>query len=208
LNFKKEELFIYLIYFVGLFGHLNSSTIHLMKVLTPFTLLVTGGLVLYFTNEISNKKFLMWLTLTYLITFSLEILGTHTGIIFGEYKYGATLGVKLFEVPLIIGFNWILIILGAIKLTSKISEKIFINALITGLFCVIFDLVLEPIAIKLDYWNWMERTIPLQNYLAWFLISFVFSVLLQKMKIEIKSNLIEKYVLTQFIFFLTLLIFL
>ena len=40
---------------------------------------------------------------------------------------------------------------------------------------VCFDLFMEPAAGILDYWTWVGNRIPLQNYLAWFGLSFVFA---------------------------------
>ena len=204
---KKEEYFIYIMYFVGIVGHLISSSLPLMKTLTPFTLLLTGGVVLFFAKKNSDTKLLNWVAITYVITLVLEIIGAKTGLIFGNYSYGNTLGLKLFDVPLIIGFNWVLVVMGAIKLSQKFFSDEFFVALFTGIFAVIFDSFLEPIAVKLDYWSWQNNYIPIQNYVAWFVIAFLFSVIFQKMKIEIKSDLPEKYFLTQFTFFLILFLF-
>jgi putative membrane protein len=55
----------------------------------------------------------------------LEVVGVKTGLIFGEYKYGSTLGIKLFEVPLIIGFNWVFVILGSISISRLITKMFF-----------------------------------------------------------------------------------
>jgi putative membrane protein len=102
------------------------------------------------------------------ITFALEVIGVKTGLVFGEYKYGETLGLKLFEVPLIIGFNWILVILGTISVAQLITKNVLANSLIAATISVIFDLVLEPIAIKLDYWQWSQNVIPFKIILPGF----------------------------------------
>ena len=172
----KEMLFLYLIFSVGIFGHLFYPLRELMLFLTPVTLLLTGTLVL-FTSYKGSNKFLKWIILTYLLTFALEVIGVKTGLVFGEYKYGETLGLKLFEVPLIIGFNWILVILGTISVAQLITKNVLANSLIAATISVIFDLVLEPIAIKLDYWQWSQNVIPIQNYIAWFLIAFISALL-------------------------------
>ncbi len=194
-------------YTVGVLGHLIDSTLPIMKTLTPFTLLLTGGVVLYFSLKDSSGNLVLWVIITYLITFFLEVVGVKTGFIFGEYSYGNTLGLKLFDVPLNIGFNWVLVVLGAIKIAKRFLSDYFFVALLTGVFAVIFDFFLEPIAIKLNYWNWKEVQVPLQNYLAWFVIAFLFSVLFQNMKVKIKSTLVEKYFITQLIFFIILFSF-
>lgn len=202
----KEILFLYLIFSVGIFGHLFYPLRELMLFLTPVTLLLTGFLVL-FTSYKGSNKFLKWIILTYLLTFALEVIGVKTGSVFGEYKYGETLGLKLFEVPLIIGFNWILVILGTISVAQLITQNVLANSLIAATISVVFDLVLEPIAIKLDYWQWSQNVIPIQNYIAWFLIAFISALLFSILKVKMQSGLSKHYLLVQFIFFVSLLLF-
>lgn len=203
-NLTKEELFIYIIYLVGIIGHLIPSLIVYMKMLTPLTLLLTGGVVFISTLNKSESNFLYWAVITYLITFSLEVIGVKTGIVFGSYWYGDTLGLKFLNVPLIIGFNWILVILGAIILCLKYIKNPVYISLISALLATLFDFFLEPTAIKLGYWNWSSVSVPIQNYLAWFIISLLFAVLYFQMKIKVRNDLPAKFFLTQLLFFITL----
>ncbi len=206
-SLTKEEIFIYLIYLVGIFGHLTNSLLNYMKLLTPLTILLTGGVVLVSTINKAGNNFITWVFVTYIITFLLEVLGVKTGLVFGSYWYGDTLGIKLFDVPLIIGFNWIMVILGAILLSEKIfNNKIFI-LISSSLIATLFDFFMEPTAIKLGYWSWSAISVPLQNYLAWFLISLAFAFLYFRMKIKIKSVLPVKFFAAQFIFFIMLYVF-
>uniref|UniRef100_A0A7V3E6A8 Carotenoid biosynthesis protein n=1 Tax=Ignavibacterium album TaxID=591197 RepID=A0A7V3E6A8_9BACT len=204
LKLSKEEIFIYLIYFVGIVGHLLSPLLAYMKLLTPIALFLTGGIVLFSTLKNSNTYLLVWLIITYITTFILEVIGVKTGLIFGSYSYGNTLGLKIFDVPLIIGFNWTMIILGVILLSEKFFTNKILITLSASLIATIFDYFMEPSAIKLEYWNWTDIMIPLQNYLAWFLISFVFAALYLRLRIKIETDLPIKFFLTQFIFFLIL----
>lgn len=204
LKLSKEEIFIYLIYFVGIVGHLLSPLLAYMKLLTPIALFLTGGIVLFSTLKNSNTYLLVWLIITYITTFILEVIGVKTGLIFGSYSYGNTLGLKIFDVPLIIGFNWTMIILGVILLSEKFFTNKILITLSASLIATIFDYFMEPSAIKLEYWNWTDISIPLQNYLAWFLISFVFAALYLRLRIKIETDLPIKFFLTQFIFFLIL----
>ena len=32
---------------------------------------------------------------------------------------------------------------------------------------------MEPVAMKFDYWQWDWHQIPLQNYIAWFIVSII-----------------------------------
>jgi putative membrane protein len=137
----------------------------------------------------------------------LEVVGVKTGCIFGNYSYGDVLGLQVFNVPLIIGFNWVVIILGAIGIASRIHKSSFQIALLTGTFAVLFDIMLEPVAIKLGYWKWEDGFIPLQNYYAWFGIAFFASIFGSKLKLDLEDSLFIYYFLIQFIFFVLLSIF-
>jgi putative membrane protein len=36
-----------------------------------------------------------------------------------------------------------------------------------------FDFILEPVAVKLQFWSWENGQIPLLNYICWFTISAI-----------------------------------
>lgn len=207
MNQNKLIIILCIIFLVGLIGHVIIGLRHLMLTLTPYTLLLTGSAVLYFTYKKGELKFLLWCLIVYVVTFALEILGTRTGIIFGSYVYGNTLGLKISGVPLIIGFNWVLVILGSITLSEQIDQNIFLRALLTGTLAVLFDLVLEPVAIKLDYWRWDSGFIPLFNYYSWFLIALIASIIYDLFKIKTNENIPESYFIIQLLFFILLSVF-
>lgn len=203
----KEIIFVYLIFIVGIFGHLFSPLKQLMLSLTPITLLITGLVVFYKAFVDGKNKLLLWGIITYIFTLSVEVIGVKTGLIFGDYKYGETLGVKLFEVPLIIGFNWVLVILGSISLSKYLLKDVVLTSLAASSLAVVFDIVLEPIAIKLNYWSWQNGLIPFQNYLAWFVIAFIASVFFLKLNLNFRSDISIHYFFIQLVFFIILLIF-
>lgn len=208
MNQKRLIIILYIIFIVGFIGHIITDLRYLMLTLTPYTLLIMGSIVLYFSYKKRELKFLFWCLIVYTVTFSLEVIGIRTGIIFGSYTYGNALGLKLLGVPLIIGFNWVVVILGAITLSQQINQNIFLRALMTGTLAVLFDIVLEPVAIKLDYWNWDSGLIPLMNYYSWFIISFLASLLYDLFKIKTNEKLSESYFAIQLIFFILLSAFL
>lgn len=195
-------------YSVGITGHLIASAKDLMITLTPLTLFLTGGVVAYKSFFKADSNFILWGIITYLITYLLEVAGVKTGLVFGEYKYGNVLGFRVLEVPLVIGFNWVLVILGAISISKSFSDNIFIISFFAAILSVIFDYFLEPVAIKLGYWEWKAIAVPLQNYIAWFIITYIFSFVLLKIKSDFKEGITREYFLIQFIFFVILNLFL
>ena len=203
---KYSKIFLYIIYLVGILGHLMPGTKSLMLLLTPIALLVTGAVVFANLYHRENKKMIIWFVIIYVITFVLEVIGVKTSLIFGDYSYGDVLGPNVFEVPLVIGFNWSIVIMGAIDLAKIVSKNKYLTLLLAASLAVCFDLILEPVAVKLGYWSWING-IPAQNYLAWFIISGVASYLFLKMSIDYKSDLPRINYLLQGAFFITILIF-
>lgn len=192
---------------VGFIGHSLPATLPLMQRMTPYTLFACG-LIAFFPVILERKPgVLIWALLVYVITFVLEALGTATGKIFGPYTYGPTLGPKLFAVPVVIAFNWLLVILGALGLARLIFRRRLLIVIATALLAVGFDYLLEPAAIRLDYWTWQAAGIPLRNYLAWFFIALAAAVFFVYLKLSVKTRLPLVYLLIQLVFFAALRIF-
>lgn len=205
---KQSKLWIViglpLFYFAGVLFHLLDVTFPYMLVLTPWTILITAIIGFYPEFKTKNYPLLLWVLVTFLITLTLEIIGVATGMIFGAYNYGATLGLQFLEVPLLIGINWTLIIMGSITLVSKVVHNKWLIALGTALVTVAFDWIMEPVAIALDYWTWDGSSIPLQNYIAWFCISCIFSRFYVGFKLKSKSLFPALIVVVQGLFFFLL----
>jgi putative membrane protein len=195
---------IYIMFSVGIVGHVVPCTHDLMIWLTPFFLFGMGIFVIHPAFLKKDFKFLTWVLITYAITFSIEALGVETGLVFGEYLYGSTLGPMFLEVPLVIGFNWVLVVVGAVMVAKKYVKNIFIASILGGAIATLFDYFLEPVAIELDYWKWAGGDIPLQNYAAWFVIGTVISFTFLKFKFDHRSDLPIHYLFVQALFFLSL----
>ncbi len=207
-------------YAVGAAAHLIPATRSLMVVLTPYVLFVFGLLVLLLSLPSSRVqvraggarlRFLSWAALTAAVTFVVEVVGVATGAIFGSYRYGDVLGAKIGGVPLVIGFNWALVVLGAAVTVDRIFKKAgagwsiaLTKTLLIGLFAALFDFAMEPTAVKLHYWQWSEGIIPLQNYLAWFALAALAGLVYQIVKARPKSTLPIVYLLVQLCFFVVL----
>jgi len=207
LNRERIIILLCVIFLVGLAGHIIISTRPLMLTFTPYLLFLTGISVLFITLRRGELNLLVWCLIVYILTFTLEVIGVKTGILFGSYIYGNTLGFQFLGVPLIIGFNWVIVILGAVTMAEQIDQNIFLTALFTGTLAVLFDIMLEPMAIKLNYWEWNSGFIPISNYYSWFGISFLASILYDLLKIKTSEKIPEIYFTIQLIFFILLSLF-
>ncbi len=74
----------------------------------PLNLLLTAGLLLSFQPE-RNAAFVAFCIVTMAVGFFVEVVGIRTGLLFGHYEYGATLGTQWLGVPLLIGLNWLML---------------------------------------------------------------------------------------------------
>lgn len=198
-------LLLYIFFIMGAVFHMIEGTRHFVLMMTPFTLLM-GGVIVLVLSFSAERKFIIYLIITWIVTFAIEVMGVRTGAIFGQYSYGGTLGLKVLEVPVIIGLNWVILVIGgAVFARDVLKIKCpFMGAFFAGLVTTYVDLFIEPIAIRFDYWTWESVMPGFKNYFAWWLITAVFALVFYALKIKPKSSIITHYVLIQLIFFILL----
>ncbi|PWJ41879.1 carotenoid biosynthesis protein [Sediminitomix flava] len=195
LNKVIPSLFIF--YSVGIVGMYAFAS--LFQDLTPMTLVMTLGLLLIY-HPAYNLKLVIALILVFLGGYGVEVLGVKTGVIFGEYAYGDTLGFALFDVPLMMGVNWVLMVYTTACVVEQFSNKWWTKAIFGSALMVLTDYFMEPVAMRYDFWNWADATIPFQNYLAWYIFAFLFHLVFYFLVPKI-NNQIGKWVWLAMAFF-------
>jgi len=180
---KKEYLtvIVIILHVVGIVGTLTPQFKDIFLSLTPVNLLITCA-ILIISHEAYSTRLVLALSICFILGVSIEIIGVQTGWPFGEYSYGKTLGWKVVDVPLIIGINWFILSYCFYSLSSLISSKLILQATIASLAMVLLDILIEPVAISLNYWSWELSHIPVENYIAWFIISLVLQLILHRVK--------------------------
>jgi putative membrane protein len=152
---------------VGIFRHILLPN---QEVYTPYFLLGLGLSCLVF--GIREKKDAVAAITIIVSTFLIEVVGVHTGLPFGNYKYGTILGPKVFQTPIIIGLVWYIVIvcsLSVVKYKDSNPSRIK-TGLSIGALALVLDIFLEITTNKFGYW-YFEGPTPIQNYISWFLIS-------------------------------------
>ena len=169
----KRVIFVVLplMHIAGFIGLQLEASQSLFKALVPFHLLSCLVLLLLFQEQ-WNSKTLIFCAISYLVGFFIEALGVHTGLIFGQYQYGETLGWKIIDIPLVIGVNWLILIFCTGILLHEWYQSPWLKAAIGATLIVAIDFLIEPVAIRLDFWDWTYHQIPLQNYIAWYIVAF------------------------------------
>ena len=151
-----------------------------------------------------------------------EIIGVHTGLLFGDYSYGKVLGFDIYDVPLMIGVNWFMVVftsaatvlhfLTYLKSRFKqdadgISPLLLDFMVISGgaVLATFFDWVMEPVAVKLGFWNWSgDGDIPFLNYICWYLLSMILLFLARLLGVRFRNPFALYLFLIQLMFFIAL----
>lgn len=201
---RLSVVLLLIVYLVGFTGTAFYDADALMR-LTPANLIFVA--LLFFRNASSPPpKYLTWFLGIALAGYLVELAGIRTGLIFGAYQYGAGLGLKLAGVPLIIGLNWALLIFSTSALLLPVKAVVGIRAALGACLMVAYDLLLEPVAIRFDFWSWDLGLIPLQNYLAWWLVSFLMLLGILKSKLDLRNQMAGWILGVQALFFLYLIL--
>ena len=141
--------------------------------LSYMNLLLCG--LLLFLSESNYFKALIPLLVIFVGGFVVEYIGVHTGLLFGNYRYGGSLGPKFEQIPLIIGINWYCIVLASAALVHSLKWHLIIKSIFVGALSTGLDFIIEPVAVKLDFWQWDGGIIPLWNYICWFGFASIFA---------------------------------
>ena len=204
---RLSIFFLWLINISGFFG-ITSDQNEFFLATTPYVLSLTL-LLLILNHDLSNKKSKIGLMLIFLFGLIVEILGVNYGLFFGEYSYGANLGPKIYEVPYVIGFNWVLLIIATGSVSDKlIKGKEIYKILFASFLMILIDLFIEKSAPKLDFWEFVISPVPFSNYLWWFIFSLCFQYIFFKTVKTKEYNLSSNILVIQFFFFGMLAVFL
>lgn len=180
----------------GILGLFYELTRPIFLALVPFNLLANLALVLYF-HQVWTKTFIAICIFVMLAGFGVEVVGVQTQAIFGNYWYETTLGYKIWGVPLLIAVNWLIVIYTSQAVVSFFKLSPLLHILLATMLTVGLDILIEPIAIRFDFWDWAGGIVPLQNYIGWggtslvFHIIFTFSKSFQASKVAVALYLCE-----------------
>ncbi|SNQ46971.1 Carotene biosynthesis associated membrane protein [Frankia canadensis] len=109
---------------------------------------------------------------------AVETLGVHTGVPFGRYAYGGSLGPRVFGVAAVVPLAWAMMAYPAYVLARRHEHAPYRAALLGGLVLATWDLFLDPQMVAAGHWTWSAsgpalNGIPLTNFLGWLLVGTV-----------------------------------
>ncbi len=182
--------------------------------------------LLLWTQRSPGIHYFLFIIIVVLAGVCVEIVGVNTGFLFGQYSYGTVLGYKWMGVPLLIGINWFITIyccgitihtflqraIRAAAVDSDMPAKTIkaLSVVVDGAtLAVFFDWVMEPVAVKLGFWQWGGNgSIPSFNYICWFGISLLLLACFHFLRFNKSNKFAVHLLLIQVMFFLILRTFL
>lgn len=165
-----------------LFGD-ASETVYLVQNLAWLAFVLLHGSKRYGWDNI-----LVFMGITFLITWFIETVSIATGFPFGNYHYTHLLGFKIGTVPLVVmpayfaaGYlAWTMATVFLGNLGTGIEKRnLFLVPFVASFIMVMWDFCADPINSTIDgAWIWQDggvyHGVPISNFFGWYLTVFLF----------------------------------
>ena len=110
-----------------------------------------------------------------------EVLGTRTGLPFGDYTYGTALGWQVAGVPVVVPLAWTMMLYPTYAAVTTLTKVRWLAAVLGGLSMMGWDLFLDPMMVELRAWTWTDGAtelpgidgIPALNFAGWLVVGTV-----------------------------------
>jgi putative membrane protein len=214
----KEKLIIAIAYILNIsFGilHIFSMSKELETAYITPLIIFNSILAIYFAkkdiDQIKRKAFYLYINTVAVFIWLISLIELKTGLLFGSISFGKNLLGQLLGVPGVFSLIWTTTLLTASAFVYTIGfakGNINLSAMMTGLVMTVFTFLMEPAAIKLNYWSWLDKSAPVQYYLVWFLLGSLISYFGFRMNLlhQIKSKWLIHLAILQIIYFSLILI--
>lgn len=108
----------------------------------------------------------------------IEALSITTGVPYGFFTYGEKMGYQLGTlVPWTVPFAWIPLVVGVLAVAQQLKLRAAGTIAVSVLLLLVTDLLLDPVAVKLGFWDFQETGIyygvPFSNFVGWVVSGFI-----------------------------------
>ena len=152
---------------------LDGRALEILTLVTVYS--GAAAMLLHARLSFGNKFAFAYLAITTVFAFIIESVGVNTGWPFGVYEYSKTLGLFIFDVPLVVLFAWTMMAYPALIAARRIAGSwvfLYGGAILMG-----WDLFLDPQMVTAGRWTWevtgrsfpFAPEIPLSNAFGWLL---------------------------------------
>lgn len=192
-------------YCIGLVLYFMPLTYSMFIRVTPYTLVLVAVAIFSHHKEWNSKTIAVFASI-FILSIIIEIIGVATGKLFGVYAYGSGLGIKIADVPVVIGLNWVFLAYASNSIISKYTSKNIPIILGAASLMVLYDIILEKVAPLMDMWLFEKNDPPISNYVVWFLLALLFNGAIQHFKINTHNRPARWLFFIQFGFFIIIVI--
>ncbi|WP_157796485.1 carotenoid biosynthesis protein [Bacillus sp. FJAT-45037] len=176
-----------------IFWYINGVVLLSFDILPPAlewanaVFLILSGLlgVVYFLRNYGQAIGGIISALIFIVTLLAEAIGVHYGLFFGHYYYNPDFGLVIMDLPLTIGFAWLMVIATTHVISKQLVHMIdstwlkgLVYVVVASLAAVVIDLIIDPVAFHVkEYWIWHQGglyyDIPFSNFAGWFWLAFI-----------------------------------
>ena len=198
----KINVYIGLVWLFTISGILGviSTASNWFIALTPVYLFLNFLIILLCLKD-QKVRILKGISVPFILGFITEVLGVNFGLVYGSYTYGENLGLKIFEVPLIICLNWSLLTIVSADVGKFITRNKGLRILSGVLIMILLDFLIEISAPRFDFWVFKDGIVPITNYFGWFLVASISHWWYQSFKINTNSKISCHIITCLFLFF-------
>jgi uncharacterized membrane protein len=145
-----------------------------------FTVIFSAFSVLHAADRLGWRRALLFLCSCVVVSFCFEAVGVATGVVYGAYHYGDTLGVKIAGVPALIPFAWFMMIYASWVVAQVLLEGvgnpaspvgIVARSVVAAAVMTAWDVVMDPGLARAGAWVWEEGGayfgVPFHNFGGW-----------------------------------------
>ena len=134
-----------------------------------------GAMLLHALLAYGARYACIYLGFTFLFALIIEHIGVITSWPFGEYSYSPDLGFRIFSVPFVVPFAWIMMAHPVLVASRCVAGHWVL--LYGGFAMAAWDLFLDPLMVISGRWTWVvngahvpfQPEIPLSNTFGWLL---------------------------------------
>ncbi len=189
MNLQRGTIFAFLVSAAAVIyttALVTFSDVQLAPFVIPLvTVLSFTFALLHGSEHFGWKRNLLLLGLTFATSLTFECVGVATGKVYGPYHYTDLLGPKFLGlVPVIIPAAWFMMTYPSFVMATRlvpekwqgVTRRVGIAA-VGALVMTSWDLAMDPLMVAGGNWVWDVKGayfgVPLQNYLGWWLTTFV-----------------------------------
>ena len=189
---RKIMLALYVLFIAGGLCNALNGYRPFMKVLMPIVFVVVAYAAFYLMYGLSMRNVGAALAVLLMIFMS-QASGASFGFPFGDYAFTSALGPKLLDVPLVIPFLWLGVLITSWCAVDRMLR--YKHVVVAAIVATAFDAVIEFAADSLDLWHWQGGMPTELNFISWFAVSYLGLSVLKRYATEKEPNPIVPHLL-------------